>query len=117
LNWKANYPKAEIKGVEKVGEEECYKVELTPEKGTKVTEYYSTKTFLLMKRAGVTPSSTGNGQPYEVIYSDYRVVDGIKLPFRVVNTSPSMGDFINTVRSVKHNVNIKDSVFAPRKLK
>lgn len=117
LNWKKNFQKAEITGTEKVGDEECYIVELTPDKGTKVTELYSTKTFLLLKRRGLIPSSTRElNLPYTITFSDYREVDGIKLPFRFVNSTPSMGEIISVLKSVKHNVPIDDKTFAPRKL-
>ena len=118
LNWKTNYKTAEIVGTGKVGDEECYAVEFTPEKGTKVTEYYSTKTFLLIKRRGVVTSSTSDiSLPYSSVFSDYRDVDGIKLPFKTVNTTPTMGDIVTITKSVKHNVEIDDKTFAPRELK
>lgn len=117
LNWKTNYKTIEVKGTEKIGDEECYVVEFTPEKGTKVTELYSTKTFLLMKRRGVVSSSTSDvSLPYTITYSDYREVDGIKLPFKTVNETTSMGNIVTTIKSVKHNVAIDDKMFAPRKL-
>lgn len=117
LNWKTNYKTVEIKGMEKVGDEECFVVEFTPEKGTAAVEMYSTKTFLLMKRRGVIASSTSDQKsPYSVTFSDYRDVDGIKLPFKSVNTNSSTGDVITIVKSVKHNVAIDDKVFTERKL-
>jgi CubicO group peptidase (beta-lactamase class C family) len=117
LNWKTNYKTVEVKGIEKVGDEECYVVEFTPEKGTRVTELYSVKTFLLMKRRGVIVSSTSEQSiPYSTTFSDYRDVDGIKLPFKTVNASPSMGEIITIVKSVKHNVPVDDKLFAPRKV-
>jgi CubicO group peptidase (beta-lactamase class C family) len=118
LNWKTNYKTIEVKGTEKVGDEECFAVELTPEKGTKSTEYYSTKSFLLMKKKGIIPSSTSeNSQPYSVIYSDYREVDGIKFPFKTTNTTAAMGDIISVVKSVNHNIKVDDNLFKPKDLK
>ncbi|HEY8563379.1 MAG TPA: serine hydrolase [Pyrinomonadaceae bacterium] len=118
LNWKANYKTVEVRGVEKVGDEEAYVVEFTPEKGTKVTELYSTKTFLLLKRRGVSVSSTSEQTlPYTITFSDYRDVDGIKLPFKMINSSPSMGETITIVKSVRHNVPVDDKMFGPREIK
>jgi CubicO group peptidase (beta-lactamase class C family) len=118
LDWKTNYKNIEIKGIEKVGDEECYVVEFTPEKGTKMTDLYSTKTFLLLKRRGINVSSTSdNSQPYSLVFSDYRDVDGVKLPFKLVNTVPSMGDIVTIITSVKHNVPIDDKFFSSRDLK
>ncbi|MBS1796950.1 MAG: serine hydrolase [Acidobacteria bacterium] len=117
LDWKTNYKTVEVKGVEKVGDEDCYVVELTPEKGTKVTNFYSTKTFLLMKQRGIVASSTSEQTlPYTAVFSDYRDVDGVKLPFKTVNTSVSMGDIVTTVQSVRQNVPVDDKLFAARKV-
>ena len=118
LNWKTNYKTVEVKGLEKVGDEDCYVVVFTPEKGTKVTELYSTKTFLLLKRRGVSVSSTSEQSlPYTITFSDYRDVDGIKLPFKSVNTNPAMGEIISVVKSVKHNEPVDDKLFSPHEVK
>lgn len=117
LNWKANYKKVEVKGIGKVGDEEAFIVEYEPEKGTNFKEYYSTKTYLLLKRDGVIPSSTSAQQlPYTITYSDYRDVDGVKLPFKTVNYSVSNGNIVTVIKSVKHNVKVDDAVFKMRKL-
>lgn len=117
LGWKEKYKKVEIVNIGKVGDEEAYVVAFEPEKGTKFTEYYSTKTFLLLKRDGVSPSSTGSGDiPYSVTYSDYRDIDGIKLPLKTVNSSVGMGNTTTYVKEVKHNVPVDDGMFKAKKL-
>ena len=118
LNWKTNYKKVSISGTAKVGDEETYAVTFEPEKGTNFTEYYSTTTFLLLKRDGIISSSTSPQQiPYSILYSDYRDVDGIKLPFKTVNNNIGYGNIVTIIKSVKHNVPIDDKLFGPRKLK
>ncbi len=118
LNWKTNYKTIEITAVKKVGGEDAYAVTFTPEKGTAFTEYYSTTTFLLLKREGVIPSSTSSQQiPYSVEYSDYRDVDGIKLPFKTVNNNIGNGNIVTIIRSIKHNTKIDDKTFAPIKVR
>lgn len=117
LDWKTNYKKVEITGFGKVGDEETYIVSFEPEKGTPFKEQYSTKTFLLLKRDGVVPSSTSTLQlPYSLTYSDYRSVDGVMLPFKTVNYSVSNGNIVTVVKSVAHNVAVDDKIFTPRKL-
>ncbi|HUR97155.1 MAG TPA: serine hydrolase [Pyrinomonadaceae bacterium] len=118
LDWKTKYKSIDVLSVAKCGEEECYAVTFTPEKGSKFTEYYSTKTFLLMKRDGVQVSSTSSVEiPFTVTYSDYRDVDGIKLPFKTSSFSVSNGNIVTHLKTVKHNVPVDDSIFKPRKLK
>jgi hypothetical protein len=117
LDWKTNFKKVSITGFGKVGDEDAYVVTFEPEKGTAFTEYYSTKTFLLLKRDGVTPFSTSAQQiPYSITFSDYRDVDGVKLPFKTVNNNIANGSVVTTVKSVKHNVPIDDKIFGPKKL-
>ena len=83
LDWKTLYQKAEFKGTAKVGDEEAYVVVFEPEKANKDTIYFSQKTFLPIKLESVSSSSTSsNSTPYSEIYSDYRTVDGVMLPFK-----------------------------------
>ena len=118
LDWKSKYKNIAITRITKVGDEDTYAVEFEPEKGSKFTEYYSTKTFLLLKREGTIPSSTNSMQfPYSIRFEDYRDVDGVKLPFKQINNSAGNGDIITVITSIKHNVTIEDKHFAPRKLK
>ena len=118
LDWKTNFKKVEVKGTGKVGDEDAYIVSFEPEKGTAFTEYYSTKTFLLLKREGVVPSSTSPQQiPYTITFSDYRDVDSIKLPYKMVNYSIANGNIVTVVRSVKHNVPVDNSIFKARVVK
>ncbi|MBK7932908.1 MAG: beta-lactamase family protein [Acidobacteria bacterium] len=115
LNWKTNYKTVDITGIKKVNGEDAYAVTFTPAKGTAFTEYYSTTTFLLVKREGIISSSTSQQKiPYSVEYSDYREVDGVKLPFKTVNNNIGNGNIVTTLKSVKHNVPIDDKLFGPK---
>jgi hypothetical protein len=118
LDWKTNYKKVEVKGTAKVGGEDAWIVSFEPQRGTPFREYYSTRTFLLLKRDGVITSSTSQQTlPYSIVYSDYRNVDGVMTPFKVVTNSVSNGNIVTTITSVKQNVPIDDKVFSPKKLK
>lgn len=118
LDWTTNYKKVEITGSTKVNGEDAFIVSFEPKAGTSFKEYYSKTSFLLIRRDGFVPSSTSAQQlPYTLHYSDYREVDGIKLPFKTVNNTPTNGDIISVITSVKHNVEVDDKIFGPRKLK
>ena len=115
LDWKPKFKKVSVERIAKCGDEECYVVEFEPNAGTKFTDYYSTKTFLLMRRDGSISSSISSVEtPYSTTFGDYRDVDGVKIPFRNVNNTSGGGDIVTIVKSVKHNVKIEDSFFAPR---
>jgi CubicO group peptidase (beta-lactamase class C family) len=117
LDWKSKYKSITVARLVKVGGEEAYAVEFQPENGTKFTEYYSTKTFLVLKRDGVIVSSTSSQQtPYSIRFEDYRDVDGVKLPFKQINNTLGNGDIVTVLTSVKHNVAVDDKLFAPKDL-
>ena len=112
LNWKQNYKTITVKRMGKVGDEEVYIVEKQPEKGTKVTDYISTKTFLVLRRDSVVVSETAGVElPQTEKFSDYRNVDGVMVPFKVVSNNIANGDIVLRVADVKFDVDIPDSVF------
>ena len=118
LDWKTKFKKIDVKKIDKVGDEEAYLVEFEPVAGSKYTEFYSTKTFLQLKRTGSIPSSTGGPSiPFTMTYSDYRDVDGVKIPFNMVSSSITNGTIVTKVKTVKHNVPVDDAIFKPRTLK
>lgn len=117
LNLDKYFSKIEIIGKGNVGDEDTWIVSFTPREGTPYREHYSTKTFRPVRREGVIVSGTSSIQlPYTTEMSDYREVDGIWLPFRIVTETPSMGRIVSVTTSVRQNVAIDDKLFAPRKL-
>lgn len=112
LNWKKNYKTIAVKRLSKIGDEEVYVVERRGEKGTPVTDYISTKSFLLLKRDTVVVSETsGIELPSTQTFGDYRMVDGVMVPFKMVSNNIANGDIVLRVKDVKWNVEIPDSVF------
>jgi CubicO group peptidase (beta-lactamase class C family) len=116
LNWKTGLKSAEVKGTEKVGDEDAYVVVTHYEKANDITHYISTKTFLPLKMTTIIASSTSSQKtPNTQIFSDYRMVDGVMMPFKSTTESPGMGTIVTYVKEVRNNVTIPDSVFKPKK--
>ena len=112
LNWKTNYKTITVKRVAKVGDEEAYVVEKRSEKGTPVTDYISTKSFLLLKRDSVIVSeTTGLELPQTQSFSDYRKVDGVMIPFKTVSNNLANGDIVIIVTDVKFDVDLPEAAF------
>ena len=118
LGWKNNLKLSEIKGTEKVGEEETYVVKIQPEKASEVTYYISTKTFLPVKKTSIVVSSTSEQKtPISETFSDYRAVDGVMIPFKTKSMNPGMGAIVTFVKEVKHNQPIDDATFKSKEKK
>lgn len=112
LNWKTNYKTISVKKIAKVGDEDAYVVERRSEKGTPVTDYVSTKSFLVLKRDSLIVSDTaGIELPLTQKFSDYRNVDGMMIPFTITSSSLTNGDATLRVLDIKFDVDIPDSVF------
>ena len=110
LDWKTLFKSALIKKMTKVGDEDAYVVVFTPEKGNPVTDYFSAKTFLLLRQD--TFETTGPiTEPVTEKYSDYRRIDGVMIPFTCVSTSASMGDTVTRLREVKFDVPVPAGAF------
>jgi len=110
LDWKRLFKTAEVKKTAKVGEEDAYVVVFTPEKGNAVTNYYSAKTFLLL-RQDTTETVGPLNVPVTERFSDYRTVDGVAVAFTRVSNSVAMGDIVLKVREVKFDAPVPDDVF------
>jgi CubicO group peptidase (beta-lactamase class C family) len=112
LNWKQNYKTITVKKMGKVGDEDVYIVEKQREKGTKVTDYISTKSFLVLRRDSLVVSETaGIELPQTESFSDYRNVDGVMVPFKMVSNNIANGDIVLRITDIKFDVEIPDSVF------
>jgi len=112
LSWKDSFDKITIKRVTKVGDEDAYVVVKTAAKGHAVTDYVSTKSFLVLRRDTVISSETSGIEiPQTETFRDYRTVDGVMIPFEISASNVANGDIVTRVKDVKFDVQIPDSVF------
>ena len=112
LNWKKNYQSITFKKMGKVGDEDVYIIERKNEKGTPITDYVSTKSFLVLRRDSLIANETAGFElPQTETFSDYRNVDGVMVPFKMVSNNIANGDVVLRIVDVKFDVEIPDSVF------
>lgn len=112
LNWKKNYQTIAFKRMDKVGDEDVYIIERKNEKGTPVTDYVSTKSFLVLRRDSLVANETaGIELPQTEVFSDFRNVDGVMVPFKVVSNNIANGDIVVRVLDLKFDVEIPETVF------
>ncbi|MDQ3750701.1 MAG: beta-lactamase family protein [Acidobacteriota bacterium] len=93
LNWKSLFKNVTIQNISKISGEDAYVVVKTPEKGSQITDYVSTKSFLLLRR------EVANGESES--YGDYKTVNGMIMPFRIERNVPGIGNIVVTVKNVK----------------
>jgi hypothetical protein len=110
IHWREQYSGVETMGAERVGEDDCIKLLLTPnDGGHPETMYFSRKSGLLVKQTGIRATAMGD-IPYENTFSDYRNVDGVLEPFKT--TEKAAGQEVEVELSeMKFNVDMPDATF------
>lgn len=103
------FPKLTVKGVEKVNGNDAYVVDATSADGFTETMYFDTQSGLLV-RSDIEADTPQGKMKVTSYISDYRDVDGVKVPFTIKQTTPTI-EFVIKLDSVKHNVAIDDAKF------
>ena len=107
--WRDHYSSAEYVGTDSAAGEQCWVVELTPNEG-KVEKLYVSKESNLPVKSVTTMEHQMGEINVEVFMSDYREVDGLKIPFtnsvEIMNQGRSM-----VFDTLAHNVDMPDSLF------
>jgi hypothetical protein len=111
LTYKEAGSTAELTGREKIGASEAYVVQFKPKAGPSTRMFFDVQSFMLVRTA-ITINVPQLGGPIEQVveFSDFRDVDGIKLPFGIKSSNP-LQMISSTVTGVKHNTEIEDSSF------
>lgn len=106
---KKRYPRRFTAGKEIVGDEECYTVRAGGPGTISEKLDFSAKSGLLLRRVVYTRTASGR-YAEQTDYSDYREVDGVKLPFTVARMEVNTR-YTEKYSEVKHNLPVDDSVF------
>lgn len=101
--------KSTLLGVEKLNDEDAYKIEHTHANGITFFEHYSVSSGLKLRKTDLKDTPNGK-QLNPVDYTDYKAVDGIQMPHKFIQ---KMGpqSVVFEVTSVKFNTKLKDSQF------
>jgi outer membrane lipoprotein-sorting protein len=111
LNYKENGATVELGGKEKVGERDAYVLILKPRSGSTARQFIDTETYLPIKLVvKVDLPQVGELEQVSEL-SDYREVDGVKIPFKV-KVASSIQNFTIAVTKVEHNTKIDDALFS-----
>jgi len=112
LRYKEEGARAELLGKEKVGDRDAYVLRFTPKTGPVSRQFMDAETYQLVKSvATVNVPQLGASLEQTVELSDYRDVDGVKVPYRTRSVNQVQAVTI-TFEKVEHNKPIDDASFA-----
>lgn len=110
LHFGKAYTKVETKAAGKIGTQATWVVEGTPQNGKPDRLHFDQKTGLLLREEALVETAVGE-LAFEVNFSDYRDFDGVKVACSVRVPSPPQASFHIKIDSVKHNVELSDTIF------
>ena len=111
LTYKTAGSKLDLLPGEKIAGKDVVVLRFTPKAGSAARLFFDAETFLLVKTvATVNMPQAGGDIEQTGEFSDYRAVDGVKVPFTIVNASPLQNLTIK-LSKVEHNVPLDDAMF------
>ena len=109
IDLRESYSRVKLLGKVKEGYRELYMVEAVSRNGTLEDLYFDAESGLLIHRDVTRRTSQGSVRS-EVYFSDWREIDGVKLPFRMTQSMPNIR-FVITLEDIKHNVPVEEAIF------
>jgi tetratricopeptide (TPR) repeat protein len=112
LRTRKNFAKVTLAGTSKIGYRDVYVVDMQPAIGPLERLYLDSQTFLPV-RINTVRTVGRAAEPVEIYLDDWKEVDGVKYPFSISQSSPSV-KLAFTVKEIRHNVTIDVKMFEPR---
>jgi len=109
LKLKSLYKTVVVTGKESVEGKDAYVVLATPDVGSANKLYFDVASGLMVRQSSTRDTPQGP-MDIDVQIGDYRVVDGVKVPFSVRQVS-AMATVVIRLTTVKHNVPVDDAIF------
>jgi len=100
-----------FKAKENVDDKDCLVLTMTFPDGHESTLYVDAKTYLLHKTVQMTSGQMGGEVEQEMIFADYKEVDGYIYPFTVTIIQDGEEFGIMTITELKINSGLEDSLF------
>jgi CubicO group peptidase (beta-lactamase class C family) len=112
-DWRAYFDKVDVIRAGRVNDRAAYAVRLTAEGLPDRTVAVDAETgdVLRIDRIMILPGDIGR-LPVTTTYGDFREVDGVRVPFRSVETNEQMGRTVFETLGVEHDVELPAGTFA-----
>ena len=112
INYKKKGHQATLeKGDTTIQNNQCYKVVFIRKSGEKETYYFDVKTFAVVMKKAVSKNAEIGGAVITTLYSDYRDIGGIKIPFHAMSDVNGQAILTITVEKGQVNEAVDDKIF------
>jgi len=104
---------AVLLGKDTVKGKACFKVKLVRKSGDIETCYFDDQNFAMVMKKAVSKNVEMGGALLDIFYSDYRDIQGLRIPFKTVHESNGQMILTITIDKVMINEPIEDKDFQP----
>jgi len=111
LNYKDRGMTVELAGKEKAVDRDAYLLVLTPKSGPVARQFIDSETFLLIRVVIKVELPQVGELEQTTDFSDYRAVDGVKVPFTIRASSTVQRSTV-ALTNVEHNTSIDQALFS-----
>jgi outer membrane lipoprotein-sorting protein len=111
IDYKRKGHQAILDGKDTVDGKNCLRVKFIRKNGAVETYYFDESTSALLMKTAVSKNGEMQGTILNTRYSDYREIDGIKIPFKSVSNSNDQVILDITIEKVEVNAAIDDREF------
>lgn len=95
-----------------VENQSCHKVKLTDKEGNETIYYFDVKTYLPIKMEFDAPDESGKVAKNEILNSDFRTVENLVMPFKVIAYSNGKKLMETAIKEIRINQGLEDSLFS-----
>ncbi|HEX5423149.1 MAG TPA: hypothetical protein VFW94_06325 [Candidatus Acidoferrales bacterium] len=111
LDFRKLYPRIAAPTATTLDNRSVYVIDAIPPGSEKPDRaYFDAQTGFLVRIVTQHHNDDGTVEPFEEDFSDYRAVDGVKIPFKIHQTGAQV-DFTILIKSVRQNVPLDDTRF------
>ena len=108
------FKQIKVQGLQKVEGKDAYALEAIPAQGAPETFFFDAKTGLLLRWDSSFKNDVGETR-LQVVYQDFREIDGIRLPFlnELTLTAPNIPEMSLKIRAseIRHNMEMEEAQF------
>jgi hypothetical protein len=102
-----------LEGKDTIDKKICYKIKLSRKNGDIQTYYFDSSNYELVKKQAISKNTEMDKSMLDILYSDYRTIEGITIPQKTSCISNGQTILVITVKEIKLNLPIADSIFKP----
>ena len=111
IDYKNKGHQASMDGKDSVQEKLCFKIKFIRKNGETETCYFEEKTAELVMKKAVAKNPELGGAILTILYSDYRTVNNIKIPFKTIAKTEDQTILTININKAEINTTIDDKEF------